>query len=71
MLSPCQSATRERTSLDGLWRFVLDPRGVGRVERWWTSVLPGDREMPVPASFNDVVPTREGATTSATSGISA
>jgi beta-glucuronidase len=58
MLSPRQSATRERTSLDGLWRFALDPRGVGRNERWWTSVLPGDEEMPVPASFNDVMPTR-------------
>jgi beta-glucuronidase len=59
MLSPRQSATRERTSLDGLWRFALDPRGVGRAERWWTSVLPGHGEMPVPASFNDVVPSRE------------
>jgi beta-glucuronidase len=59
MLSPRQSSTRERTSLDGLWRFAFDPNGAGRAERWWTSVLPGDREMPVPASFNDVVPTRE------------
>jgi beta-glucuronidase len=59
MLSPRQSSTRERTSLDGLWRFALDPRGVGRAERWWTGTLPGDGEMPVPASFNDIVPTRE------------
>src|SRR5688572_6676712 len=59
MLSPRQSVTRERTSLDGLWRFALDPWGVGRGERWWASVLPGDAEMPVPASFNDVIPTRE------------
>ena len=59
MLSPRQSATRERTSLDGLWRFALDPGGVGRDERWWTGVLPGDQEMAVPASFNDVVPARE------------
>src|SRR5215216_2643840 len=59
MLSPRQSATRECTSLDGLWRFALDPRGVGRSERWWTSALPGDQEMPVPASFNDIVPARE------------
>ena len=27
MLSPRQSSTRERTSLDGLWRFALDPDG--------------------------------------------
>jgi beta-glucuronidase len=59
MLFPRQSSTRERTSLDGLWRFALDPRGTGRTERWWTGVLPGDGEMPVPASFNDIVPTRE------------
>src|SRR3954453_2228516 len=59
MLSPRQSATRERTSLDGLWRFAFDAAGVGRAERWWTSTLAGDAEMPVPASFNDVVPTRE------------
>jgi beta-glucuronidase len=59
MLSPRQSSTRERTSLDGLWRFALDPRGAGRAERWWTTGLPGNAEMPVPASFNDVVPTRE------------
>jgi beta-glucuronidase len=59
MLSPRPSSTRERASLDGLWRFALDPDGAGRTERWWTSTLPGDREMPVPASFNDVIPTRE------------
>jgi beta-glucuronidase len=59
VLSPRQSPTRERTSLDGLWRFALDPGGAGRAERWWTSALPGDAEMPVPASFNDIVPARE------------
>ena len=59
MLSPRQSSTRERTSLDGLWRFALDPHGAGRSERWWTSMLPGEREMPVPASFNDIVPSPE------------
>jgi beta-glucuronidase len=59
MLNPRESATRERTSLDGLWRFALDVGGAGRAERWWTGTLPGDAEMPVPASFNDIVPTRE------------
>jgi beta-glucuronidase len=59
MLRPRQSSTRERASLDGLWRFALDPDGAGRAERWWARTLPGDREMPVPASFNDVIPTRE------------
>jgi beta-glucuronidase len=59
MLSPRPSPTRERLSLDGLWRFAPDRDGVGRAERWWMDVLPGEAEMPVPASFNDVVPTRE------------
>jgi hypothetical protein len=30
MLSPHESTTRERSSLDGLWRFALDPEGRGR-----------------------------------------
>ena len=59
MLSPRQSSTRECISLNELWRFALDPRGIGRAERWWASVLPGDSEMPVPASFNDILPGRD------------
>jgi beta-glucuronidase len=59
MLSPRQSPTRERISLDGLWRFALDRHGAGRTEGWWTSALTGNGDMPVPASFNDVVPARE------------
>jgi beta-glucuronidase len=59
VLNPRESATRERTSLDGLWHFALDPDGAGRADRWWMSTLPGRGEMPVPASFNDIVPTRE------------
>jgi beta-glucuronidase len=59
MLNPRPSSTRERASLDGLWRFALDARGAGRTERWWTGALAGAAEMPVPASFNDIVPTRE------------
>ena len=60
MLSPRQSSTREHTSLDGLWRFALDPRGAGRAERWWTRALPGDGEMAVPAS-STTSRAREGA----------
>jgi beta-glucuronidase len=59
MLAPRESATRERICLDGLWRFALDTGGVGRAERWWAAPLTGDVEMPVPASFNDVVPAKE------------
>jgi beta-glucuronidase len=30
MLAPRDTPTRERKSLDGLWRFMADPGGVGR-----------------------------------------
>src|SRR5690349_8295602 len=54
MLRPRDTATRERKPLNGLWRFALDPAGVGRRERWWDRPLPGDLEVPVPASYNDL-----------------
>ncbi|GAA5058729.1 beta-glucuronidase [Thermocatellispora tengchongensis] len=56
MLRPQDSATRERRSLDGLWAFRLDPGGAGRAAGWWRGPLPEPREMPVPASYNDIVP---------------
>ena len=34
MLAPRDTATRQRKSLDGLWRFSLDAAGVGRHEGW-------------------------------------
>lgn len=56
MLAVRTTPTREARSLDGLWRFRLDPDGIGRSEAW-PDGLPADaREMPVPASYNDVVP---------------
>ena len=59
MLRPIDTATRERKALDGLWRFALDARGAGRRERWWARPLAGAREMPVPASYNDIFPEAE------------
>ena len=56
MLAPRETSTRERKSLDGLWRFALGVDGVGRGERWWQRPLPGVREVPVPSSYNDVFP---------------
>jgi beta-glucuronidase len=56
MLRPQDSPTRERKSLNGLWSFRLDPAGRGRIESWWTAPLAEARQMPVPASFNDIVP---------------
>ena len=55
MLRPRDTATRERKSLNGLWRFALDPAGEGRTAGWFTGPLPNSREMAVPASFNDIV----------------
>jgi len=56
MLRPQDSATRERKSLAGLWRFRLDPDGTGRAQEWWRAPLPRARDMPVPASYNDIAP---------------
>ena len=54
MLRPQDSATRERKSLNGLWRFALDPDAEGRASSWFSRPLPGAGEMAVPASFNDI-----------------
>jgi beta-glucuronidase len=56
VLRPQDTATRERKSLNGLWRFALDPAGEGRAGEWFREPLAQAREMPVPASFNDIVP---------------
>jgi beta-glucuronidase len=54
MLRPRDTPTRERKSLDGIWRFALDASGQGRAEAWWKRALAGAREVPVPASYNDL-----------------
>ena len=58
MLRPSETATRECRSLDGLWRFALDGEGAGREEDGGRTGSPSDA-MPVPASFNDIVPDPE------------
>ena len=55
MLTPRESRSREYLRLDGLWRFRFDPAAEGTAGRWWAQPLPGSREMPVPASYNDLV----------------
>jgi len=59
MLSPLDGATRERRSLAGLWRFRADGEGVGRQQRWFAAPLTDAIDMPVPASYNDILPGRE------------
>jgi beta-glucuronidase len=54
MLAPRDTPTRERKSLDGLWRFALDPDGDGRARNWPGGLPREAREVPVPASYNDI-----------------
>jgi beta-glucuronidase len=54
MLPPRDTPTRERRSLNGLWRFALDGDERGRREKWWEREFPDAREIPVPASYNDL-----------------
>ncbi|MFI2557120.1 beta-glucuronidase [Nocardia farcinica] len=56
MLRPQDGATRERRCLDGVWRFRVDSSAVGRTAQWWRGPLADAGEMPVPASYNDVLP---------------
>jgi beta-glucuronidase len=55
MLRPQDGPTRERKSLNGMWRFRLDPDEVGRRQEWFRTPLEQARDMPVPASYNDVL----------------
>jgi beta-glucuronidase len=55
VLAPRDTSTRERKSLNGLWRFLLDVDAIGRQDRWWNG-LPTAQEIPVPASYNDIFP---------------
>jgi hypothetical protein len=50
MLRPKDTVTRERKSLDGLWRFAFDAGRVGRAEGWFNGALRGALEVAVPAS---------------------
>ena len=59
MLAPRDTATRERKSLNGLWRFMLDAAGEGRDRGWQAGLPAGAREIPVPASYNDIFPEQE------------
>ena len=55
MLRPQDGPTRERKSLNGLWRFRLDPAGDGPGRPAGGGRRCADaRDMPVPASYNDI-----------------
>ena len=59
MLAPRDTPTREMKSLNGLWRFTVDPGGVGRDQGWARGLPANAREVPVPASYNDIFPDRD------------
>jgi beta-glucuronidase len=59
LLSARDTPTRERRSLNGLWDFALDSSGEGRSAGWWRQRLAGARQIPVPASYNDIFPEPE------------
>jgi hypothetical protein len=61
LLRPTDTATRERKSLTGIWRFGLDAAGEGRSARWFAGPLRDARAMAVPASYNDVPADAAGA----------
>lgn len=52
MLYPQMTATRTLMSLDGLWKFAADAANEGE-QQGWPSKLQADREMAVPASWNE------------------
>ncbi|WP_258723490.1 hypothetical protein [Cellulomonas sp. NS3] len=55
MLRPQDTRTRERRSLAGIWQLRLDAEGAGRRDRWFARALDGAVDIPVPASYNDVL----------------
>ena len=54
MLRPQDTATRERKTLDGLWRFAFDAERRGSGRRVVDGPAADAREVAVPASYNDL-----------------
>ncbi|WP_051775655.1 beta-glucuronidase [Paenibacillus tyrfis] len=52
MLYPQSSSSRAMISLDGFWKFAPDVNDDGE-QRGWPLQLPADREIGVPASWNE------------------
>ncbi len=57
MLYPINNVSREAVSLNGMWKFQLDPAGEGR--SGWQNGLPKPDLIPVPASFEDFYTDKE------------
>ena len=58
MLYPVNTVSRRAVSLDGMWKFRLDERSEGEAAGW-TDGIPGEEQIPVPASFQDLYTEKE------------
>ncbi|MCL5098325.1 MAG: glycoside hydrolase family 2, partial [Candidatus Omnitrophica bacterium] len=47
-------------SLDGTWQLAVDPKNVGREEKWWESCRPEAKETKVPWVIQDAFPEYHG-----------
>lgn len=52
MLYPQQNRLRHAVDISGLWRFQVDPDGVGEAQGWHDH-LPAPRTISVPGSWNE------------------
>ena len=52
MLYPQTNQIRSEISLDGFWKFAKDESNLGETMGWQHSI-PSDREIAVPASWNE------------------
>jgi len=55
MLYPIISQSRSVLDLNGIWRFKLDGGEDGFQQEWYKAALKDAMNMPVPASYNDMV----------------
>ena len=55
MLYPIMTESRYVIDLNGIWKFKLDKDSKGFDEKWYEQGIKDGINMPVPASFNDVV----------------
>lgn len=54
LLYPIENEFRKTKSLDGLWKFKLDPKNQGNKDAWYKG-LEDAQTIPVPSSFNDFI----------------
>lgn len=53
-LKPQANPSRELVSLDGIWNFALPESREIDEDQGWTSIIPPNLQIPVPASYNDI-----------------